>query len=301
LRTISTEKNNQDARNQQLEDKLIELDTLTTDLEERLAYTEARLTEVTADRDRAEAELADLEERLADTEARLTEVTADRDRAEAELADSRANFEALQVKLAESATNMEQVQAKLAESRISREHAETRLEKATADGEAACAELDKWKANCEKALAELAEERARSSSVSSQQLDSYSAQIRQLNSDLAQRNSEVLSFVELIKKLKTAFAPKAVVAADVLSNVENDSDIAGLNSSPSSGVESGDVSSDELPQLVADSRAFVAELLEQQQQQLDTSDLRNHLAYAEERCTELEQILARYQHEAADR
>jgi DNA repair exonuclease SbcCD ATPase subunit len=303
LRSMLDEKNNQDRRNQELEDKLIELDTVVTDLEERLA----------------------------DTEARLTEVTADRDRAEAELADARANLDTLQTKLLESATNIEPVQAKLTEAKSHCEQAEARAKKATADSEAARAELAKWKVDCEaaraelakwkddcetaladlascrlsceKALAELADERLRSAS-SSQQLDIYSAQIRRLNADLAQRNSEVLSFVELIKKLKKAFAPKVVDDnVPVSFNGENDPDVAdaGLTSPSSpteSGVESGGVSSDELPQLVADSSAFVAELL---QQQLDTSDLRNHLTYAEERCTELEQILARYQQEAADR
>ena len=74
------------------------------------------------------------------------------------------------------------------------------------------------------------------------------------------------------------------------------------SSAPSSesGVDSG-VSSDELPELIATTSAFVTDLIRQQQQQLNTSELRNHLAYAEERCSELEGILANYQQEAADR
>jgi chromosome segregation ATPase len=188
------------------------------------------------------------------------------------------------------------------------EQLETELSASRALCEQLETELAESGARCEQVETELTDLRAQSC-AGSQQLDSSTSQIRLLNADLAQRNADILSLVELVKKFKKAVGVRKTPTKND-QGAENgetaDSGKAGTEDSlPEGSSVSGSL--DALPQLLADSSRLLDELLQQQQGEgdadadADASDMRHHLAYAEERCAELEVILTRYLEQAADR
>jgi chromosome segregation ATPase len=331
----------------QLEEKLIELDTHMSEMEANLALSEAALAEARAGRDRAEADLlehrakweqtrADLVESAERKQAELAELNATLLEVQSELAEYRARCETAEAELASSEALLGETRAdgqrtlsQLQECKEKHDQVLSELTVARARCEQLETELSASRALCEQLETELAESGARCEQVEteltdlkaqncegSQQLDSSTSQIRLLNADLAQRNADILSLVELVKKFKKAVGVRRTPTKNdqgAENGVENgettDSGKAGTEDSFPEGSSVGG-SLDALPQLLADSSRLLDELLQQQQQQegegdadadADASDMRHHLAYAEERCAELEVILTRYLEQAADR
>ncbi len=324
-------------QSQQLEEKLIEVDTHLSEMEANLALSEAALAEARAGRDRAEADLAehrasweqaraDLAESAERKQAELAELNAVLTEVQSELAEYRTRCETAEAKLASSEAllgetradgqrtlsqlkeckeNYDQVVSELTVSRARCEQLETELSASRALCEQLETELAESGARCEQVETELTDLRAQSC-AGSQQLDSSTSQIRLLNADLAQRNADILSLVELVKKFKKAVGVRKTPTKNDQGAENGETTDIGKAGTEDSFPEGSSVSGslDALPQLLADSSRLLDELLQQQQEaegDADASDMRHHLAYAEERCAELEVILTRYLEQTADR